>query len=49
MAYGLRVVYVPSEEEWEKEVPERAHGRRAKILVNIKRALGTKNYESDVS
>ena len=49
MTHGARVVYVPSEEEWEKEMPEWAHGRRVEILENIKRALGTKNYEDDVS
>ena len=49
MAYGPHVVYVPNEEEWEKETPEWAHGRHAEILENVKRALGTKNYEYDMS
>ena len=43
------VVYVPDEEEWQKEMPEWAHGRRGEILENIKLALGTKNYEYDMS
>ena len=49
MASGPRVVDVPNEEEWEKEMPEWAHGRGVEILENIKRALGTKNYEYDGS
>ena len=49
MSNDPHVVYVPNEEEWENKMPEWAHGRRAEILENIKRALGTKNYEYDVS
>ena len=49
MASGPHVVYVPDEEEWQKEMPDWAHGRRAEILETVKRALGTKNYEFDTS
>src|SRR5262249_44394048 len=49
MAYGPYVVYVPNEEEWKKETREWAHGRRTEIVENVKRALGTENYEYDVS
>lgn len=45
MAYGPSVLYVPTEEEWANEMPEWAQGRRAEILENVRRALGTKNYE----
>lgn len=46
MTYGHPfVIYVPDEEQWNKEMPEWALGRRVEILQNIKRALGTKNYE----
>ena len=43
MAIGPHVVYVPSEEEWEQTMPQWGRGRRAEIIENVKRALGTKN------
>ena len=49
MAYGPFVIYVPTEEEWANEMPEWAQGRRAEILENVKRVLGTKNYEYEFS
>jgi hypothetical protein len=45
MSYGPFVVHVPTEEEWANEMPEWAQEHRAEILENVKRALGTKNYE----
>ena len=46
---GPHVIYVPNDEEWVKEMPEWAHGRRLEILENVQHALGTKNYEYDFS
>ena len=39
------VVYVPTEAQWQQTMPAWARGRREDIIENMKRALGTKNYE----
>jgi hypothetical protein len=46
---GPFVVYLPTQEEWARRMPEWAQGRRDEILENVKQALGTKNYEYDFS
>jgi len=45
MVRAPHVVYVPTEEEWESKMPEWARDRRTEIIDNVKRGLGTKNYE----
>ena len=42
---GPHVVYVPTEAEWQQWMPSWAQGRREEIVENVKRALGSKNYE----
>jgi len=42
---GPHVVYVPTENEWERRMPAWAHGRREEIIANVKRDLGTKHYK----
>jgi len=41
----LVVVYVPTEDEWQQEMPAWARGRREEIIENVRRDLGTKHYE----
>jgi len=43
------VVYIPTEAEWQESMPQWARGRRDEIIENVKRGLGTKNYEYDFS
>jgi hypothetical protein len=45
MARGPHAVYVPTEDEWDSTMPAWARGRRGEIVDNVRRALGTKNYE----
>lgn len=45
MTPGPHLIYVPNEEDWLKQMPEWAHGRRFEIIENVQSALGTKNYE----
>ena len=42
---GPRVVYIPTEAEWQQWQPAWAQGRREEIVEKVRRALGTKNYE----
>jgi hypothetical protein len=42
---GRHVVYVPTDERWNRTMPAWARGRRAEIFDNVKRALGTKRFE----
>ena len=39
------VVYVPKEDEWQRDMPAWARGRRTEIVDNVRRGLGTKYYE----
>ncbi len=45
MATPPNVVYVPTEDEWQCDMPVWARGRREEIIENVKRALGTKRNE----
>ena len=45
MATPPNVVYVPAEDEWQRDMPAWARERRAEIVENVKRALGTKRNE----
>jgi hypothetical protein len=49
MVGAPHVVYVPTAEEWQRTMPGWAQGRREEIIENVKRKLGTKNYEYDYS
>ncbi|HYE75797.1 MAG TPA: hypothetical protein VEF04_20810, partial [Blastocatellia bacterium] len=49
MAVRPHVVYLPTEEEWQKKMPEWAQGRRDEIIGRVKDFLSSKNYESDES
>jgi hypothetical protein len=49
MASGPYVVYVPTAEEWKRDMPAWARERRDEILTRMKKVLGTKNYEYDLS
>ena len=42
---GPHVVYVPTEAEWQRWQPSWAQGRREEIVDNVRRSLGTENYE----
>jgi hypothetical protein len=44
MAVGPDVIYLPNEEQWQREMPAWAQGRRDEILARVKRLLGNKNY-----
>jgi hypothetical protein len=39
------VVYIPTEDEWQRDMPTWAQGRREEIVENVRHALGTKNYD----
>jgi hypothetical protein len=43
------LIYVPTEEEWRRTMPEWAQERREEIVANVKSKLGTKRYEYDYS
>jgi len=45
MAPPPNLVYVPTEDEWQRDMPAWARERRQEIIENVKRALGTKRYE----
>jgi hypothetical protein len=38
-------VYIPSDDAWERTVPEWARGRRTEIIDRVKADLGSKHYE----
>jgi hypothetical protein len=42
---GPHVVYVPTEDDWQQEMPAWAHGRRKEIIENVRRGLWSKHYE----
>jgi hypothetical protein len=49
MAVGPHVLYVPTDEEWRKAMPEWATDRRDEIVSRVRNVLGSKNYEFDFS
>jgi hypothetical protein len=49
MAVGPHVLYVPSDYEWRRDMPEWATERREEIVNRVRDVLGSKNYEYDFS